>query len=113
MLNQTPSRLASERVANDITDSKLRCKDHIANSGYTSGSFMQRTGMLFWSGALLFGSLKPLDVKITGIAPGPSLCRLSIISSIFFTSRAVLGESHHLLTDGLIKAGEGKVPMEC
>lgn len=42
-----------------------RCKDHTANSGYISDSFPQRTGTLFQSRALLFSSLKPIDVKIS------------------------------------------------
>lgn len=38
--------------------------------------------------------------SLVGIAPGPSLWRLSIISSTFLTSHALPGETHHLLTDG-------------
>lgn len=42
-----------------------RCEDHTANSGYISDSFPQRIGTLFQSRALLFSSLKPIDVKIS------------------------------------------------
>ncbi|XP_040985506.1 uncharacterized protein LOC115352429 [Aquila chrysaetos chrysaetos] len=123
LINLSKRAIPVQRLVLINKRTSRRCKDHIANSGYTLGSFMQRTGMLFWSGALLFGSLKPLDVKIIGIARGPSLCQLSIISTIFLTSHALPGESHCLLTDGckfspcsqetIIKAGEEKVPMEC
>lgn len=44
-----------------------RCKDHAANSGYTSDSFLWRTGTLFQSKALLFGSLKSTDVEISDL----------------------------------------------
>lgn len=66
MLKQTVPRPVSEQVANDIAGLK-RCKDHAANSGYTSDSFLWRTGTLFQSKALLFGSLKSTDVEISDL----------------------------------------------
>lgn len=81
-----------------------RCKDHTASSGYISDSFLRRTGTIFQCKAFLFGSLKPIDVKIsdlkTWVAAGPSLCLLDNISGVYLSVRVLLGDSHHPVTDG-------------